>query len=101
MTEEQNPEVQELLDKAKAQMLLALSRVGAFDEANTDTTLDVMRRLADRDGTINVVECRDRIGMTAQLLHLVLRVVVAEERIEARTLRRPAHVDHQLREMNQ
>lgn len=88
MTEDRAAAARDLVNKAKAHMLLALSRIGSFDEDNTDTSADVMRCLAEHDGTVNVLECRDRVGMMAQILHAALKIVVAEERIEACAVRR-------------
>lgn len=77
-----NPAV-DYLTRAEGFVMVALNRLGAFDTENEPTAGSVMASIGHLDGSINLHEARDRIGLIGEVLHLVIRKVVAEERIEA------------------
>ncbi|KAB1647132.1 hypothetical protein F8O06_00690 [Pseudoclavibacter sp. CFCC 14310] len=75
-------EARDILDDLKARLLPLFTRYGLLTGEQCDVPLNILRQIAAKDGDLNVVECRDNIGLFGQTVQMVVRLIVAEERAD-------------------
>lgn len=77
-----NAEAYDILADLKAHLLPIFTRYGLLTGETCDVPLNILRQIAAQDGLLNVVECRDDIGLFGQTLQKVVQLIVAEERAD-------------------